>query len=81
MVARAYKFNSPQDWVLTLWQHILEVSSQFRIGLGGRAVARGVDVMQDYARGVQNEVVFSEEHLEQVCVLMHDLSILHALWT
>ncbi|CAD7698787.1 unnamed protein product [Ostreobium quekettii] len=70
VVARGYKFSSPQDWVLTLWEHMLEVASQFRVPLG--VLSGRMDAMQSFAQGVQREAVFSEDQLEQIAQMYVD---------
>ncbi|GMH33206.1 hypothetical protein BSKO_01040 [Bryopsis sp. KO-2023] len=66
VVARAYQFNTPQDWVLTLWQHMLEASTAKGGGnlfanSGGHAIVG----MQSYSKGVMKEIVI-EDQLDQV---------------
>ena len=67
IVARAYKFNSPQDWILTLWQHMLHIAQECRTGFWtSLPLTRALQNLQRYASGIMKEITFSEEDLEQV---------------
>ena len=67
IVARAYKFNTPQDWVLTLWQRMLYVATEHdKQRHSHSSLKRALQNMSLYCEGIMREIVFSEEHLEQV---------------
>eukprot|EP00210_Caulerpa_lentillifera_P000833 g806.t1 len=68
LVARAYKFNSAQDWVLTLWQHMLHVAKEFNNNKNpaSGALTRAIESMGQYCKAVMRVIIFTENHLDQI---------------
>lgn len=67
IVARAYKFNTPQDWVLTIWQHMLHIATEFNgKQITSSSLQRALQTLQHYSSSIMKEIVFSNDQLEQV---------------
>lgn len=76
IVARAYKFNTPQDWVLTLWQHMLHIAREYSSRSRASSLTRALHNLLQYSTGMMQEIVFSDEHLEQVRTCLLDLFLI-----